>query len=108
EHDTSSNGVVSVWTFNSETYDGLNRLAQEIDRDNAATIYRYDSAGNVTNRLMPGGLQWSASYDNAGRVLQDWIIGTDGTTCTRTNSYTYFSSGNSFAGLLQTATEGRG
>src|SRR5208283_3797817 len=60
----------------------------------------------LTNRTMPGGLQWQASYTNSGQILQEQISG--GGQSTRTDTYTYYPSGNAFAGLLYTKTDGRG
>jgi RHS repeat-associated protein len=87
-------------------YDGLNRLTYKYDRDNAITTNSYDAMGDLTNRAMPGGLTWQASFNNAGQMLQEKFAG--GGAATRTNNYAYFSSGNAFAGLLQTKTDGRG
>ena len=56
---------------------------------------------------MPGGLQWQAAYNNAGQILQEQNVGSGGIG-TRTNTYTYYSSGNAFAGLLDTKTDNRG
>jgi hypothetical protein len=55
---------------------------------------------------MPGSSQWQASYNNAGQILQEQNFG--GGNPTRTKTYSYFASGNAFAGLLQTKTDGRG
>ncbi|MBI1176394.1 hypothetical protein GC207_03030 [bacterium] len=88
-------------------YDGLNRLKQQWDRDDALTTFAYNAAGNVTNRTMPGGLQWNAIYNNAGQMLQDWNTGAGGAG-TRTNRYAYYPAGNAFAGLLQTTTNAVG
>lgn len=87
-------------------YDGLNRLASLLDRDDALTTFHYNAAGNLTNRTMPGGLQWNAIYNNAGQVLQDWNAGSGGSG-TRTNTYVYYPVGNPFAGLLHTNIDGR-
>jgi RHS repeat-associated protein len=107
QHDSSSNGAVTTWTTTSLAYDGLNRLTQKVDRDNAITTYAYDALNDLTNRVMPGGnLAWAASYNSAGQMLQERNI--SGSSGTRTNTYAYFSSGNPFAGLLQTKTDGRG
>ena len=105
-HESSASGTVTTWTTANLTYDGLNRLTSKSDRDNALTIYAYDPMSDLTNRTMPGGLQWQASYNNAGQMLQERNFG--GGIATRTNTYSYFSSGNVFAGLLQTKTDGRG
>ena len=51
-------------------------------------------------------MQWQASYNNAGQILQEQYFA--GGNPTRTTTYGYFSSGNPFAGLLQTKTDGRG
>ena len=105
QHDSSASGTLTTWTTASLTYDGLNRPIGKIDRDNALTIYGYDPMGDVTNRTMPGGLQWQATYNNSGQMLQEQNYGNGSTT--RTTTYSYYSSGNPFAGLLQTKTDGR-
>jgi RHS repeat-associated protein len=105
QHDSSVNGAVTTWTTASYSFDGLNRMTSKIDRDNAPTAYAYDSMGDLTNRTMPGGSQWQASYNNAGRLLQEQNFG--GGNPTRTTTYSYYSAGNAFAGLLQTKTDGR-
>ena len=45
-------------------------------------------------------------YTNSGQILQEQISG--GGQSTRTDTYTYYPSGNAFAGLLDTKTDGRG
>ncbi len=107
ERDSSTNGVVTAWSGAAFVYDGLNRATAKSDRDGALTTYAFDAAGNVTNRTMPGGLQWNATYNSAGQRLKDWNSGNGGAG-TRTNTYSYFASGNPFAGLLQTQTDGLG
>jgi RHS repeat-associated protein len=107
QHNSSANGAVTTWATTSQTFDGLNRLTGKSDRDNAITTYALDPIGDLTNRTMPGGLQWQATYNNAGQELQDSIVGTGGVG-TRTNTYTYYSSGSASAGLLQTKTDNRG
>ncbi|MBI1178452.1 hypothetical protein GC207_13540 [bacterium] len=102
-----TNSSLTDWATTTFSYDGMNRLRSRTDRDNALTTFDYDPMGNLTNRVMPGGLKWNATYDNAGQMLQDWIIGADGSG-TRTNSRTYYATGNSSAGLLETRTNGRG
>jgi len=104
EHDTSPGGG---WTFASYEYDGLNRRIAETNRDYAVTTYGYDALGDLTRRTIPGGLQWLATFNNAGEEKQDWLLATNGTG-TRTNTYTYYASGSSFAGLVNTKTDGRG
>ena len=106
QHDSSVNGAVTTWTTANYSFDGLNRMTSKIDRDNAPTTYAYDSMGDLTNCTMPGNLQWQASYNNAGQILQEQNFG--GGNPTRTTTYSYYSSGNAFAGLLQTKTDGRG
>jgi RHS repeat-associated protein len=106
EHDSSASGVVSPLTTASYTYDGLNRLTSKIDRDSALTTYAYDAMGGLTNRTMSGVLQWQATNNNAGQIVQEKYVG--GSSATRTNGYSYFSSSSAFAGLLQTKTDGRG
>ena len=107
QHNSSAGGKITTWTTTSLVYDGLNRLTSKSDRDNAITTYAYNPLNNLTNRTMPGtNFIWSAIYNNAGQMLQECNVG--GGIGTRTNSYTYFAGGNSFAGLLQTKTDGRG
>lgn len=88
------------------SYDGLNRVTVKSDRDGALTTYAFDPMGNVTNRTMPGGLQWQARFNSAAQLLEEKNAGSGG-AATRTNSYAYYATGNSFAGLLQTSTDGR-
>jgi RHS repeat-associated protein len=107
ERDSSANGLVTVWSGAAYNYDGLNQMIAKSERDYAVTYFNRDTAGDVTNRVMPGGLKWQAIYNNAGQKLQDWNLD-GGTTGTRTNTQTYFSAGSPFAGLPQTSTDGRG
>jgi len=107
ERDSFTNGVVTAWTGTGAAYDGLNRPVVKSDRDAAVTTYAYNPLGNVTNRTMPGGLQWQARFNNAGQMLEEKNVGSGG-AATRTNTYTYFTAGSPFAGLLQTQTDGRG
>jgi len=106
QHDSSASGTITTWTTASLAYDGLNRLVSKSDRDSALTTYTYDPMSDLTNRTMPGGLQWQATYNNAGQMSQEQNFG--GASTTRTTTYSYYSSGNPFAGLLQTKTDGRG
>jgi RHS repeat-associated protein len=106
QHDSSASGAVTTWTTASQTFDGLNRPTSKSDRDNALTTYAFDPMSDLTNRTMPFGLKWLATYNNAGQLLQERNVG--GASATRTNTYSYFASGNAFAGLLQTKTDGRG
>ncbi len=105
-HDSSASGVVTTWTTTTNSFDGLNRVTSKVDRDGARTTYSYDSMGDLTNRTMPGGLQWQATNNNAGQILQERNFG--GGNPTRTTTYSYYPGGNAFAGLLQTKTDGRG
>ena len=106
ERDSSTSGVVTGWSGAAYMYDGVNRLTAKTDRDSAVTQFRYDAGGNLTNRTMPGGLQWQARYDSARRILEEKNVGSGG-VATRTNTYTYYGSGP-FTGLLQTRADGRG
>jgi RHS repeat-associated protein len=103
----ATNSAIALFSGAVFEYDGLNRLTSQWDRDDALTTFAYNAAGNVTNRTMPGGLQWNAIYNNAGQMLQEWNLGSGGTAA-RTNIYAYYPSGNPFAGLLQTNIDARG
>jgi RHS repeat-associated protein len=83
----------------------LNRVTSTTDRDGAVTYFAYDPINDLTNRTMPGNLQWQASYNSAGQMSQEQVVG--GGNATRTTSYTYYSSGP-FTGLLYFKTDGRG
>ena len=107
QHNTSAGGSVANWTTTSLAYDGLNRVIQKVDRDNALTTYAYDPLNDLTNRVMPGSnLVYTASYTNSGQMLAEW--NQSGGSYTRSNNYTYFAGGSPFAGLLQTKSDGRG
>jgi len=107
QHNTSAGGAIANWTTTSLTYDGLNRVTQKVDRDNAVTSYAYNPLSEVTNRVMPGSnLVYVASYSPAGQKLTE--CNTNGGNYTRSNNYTYFAGGSPFAGLLQTKADGRG
>jgi RHS repeat-associated protein len=107
QHSSTFNGTVANWTTASYSYDGLNRLTAKTDRDNAASTYLYDSLGDLTNCVLPSGsLQWNASYNNAGQLLSEQYFASG--SANRSTTYGYYSSGNPFAGLLQTKTDGRG
>jgi RHS repeat-associated protein len=108
QHNSSVGGVLTTWTTTSLAYDGLHRVTRKVDRDGATTTYAYNALGNLTNRTMPFGLQWLATNNNAGQLLQEQIIDIGGGAGTRTNTYTYFASGTPLAGLLATKTDGRG
>jgi YD repeat-containing protein len=83
QHDSSTNGVVTQWTTNDYSHDGLNRLTTTIDRDGALTTFSYDSLSDLTNRTMPGGLQWQATYNNVGQMTHEQNFG--GGNCYRFN-----------------------
>jgi RHS repeat-associated protein len=104
-HASTMNGVTTEWSYASSTFDGLNRILSRSDRDNAATTFAYDALGDLTNRTMPGGLKWNATYSTSGQLLKEWNA--SGSLGLRTNVYTYFASGSPFAGLLQTSTDPR-
>lgn len=107
ERDSLTNGTVTPWSGAIYAYDGLNRRTYSLDRDNAETLFNFNALGNLTNRVMPGGLRWQAQYNNAGQLLTSWNLAED-SSGTRTNSYTYYGAGSPFAGLRQTHTDGRG
>jgi YD repeat-containing protein len=104
---SSTNGNIIVWTTSTFAHDGLGRVKTQSVRDGAITSYEYDLAGNVTNRVMPGGVKWRAAYDSAGRVLEEKTLSTDSAT-TRLTTFSYYPANHAFAGLLQTKTDGRG
>ena len=106
QHSSTLNGNVTTWTTGSYTYDGLNRLTAKVDRDNAPTSYQYDALNDLTNSLLPGNLQWQATYNNAGQIMTGRYYA--GGTAARSTSYGYYPSGSPFAGLLQTDSDGRG
>ena len=81
-------------------------MVSKSDRDGALTTFAYDAANNPTSRLMPGGLLWSATYNNAGQELQDWVSANG--YVTQSNSYSYYPSGAAAVGLVQTKTDGAG
>ncbi len=107
QSDVFSSDSYYAWTESAWTYDGLNRVKTERVGDGATFTYNRDALGNVTNRLMPGNLQWFANYNAAGQMLKEWTTGT-GNAGTRTNTYNYYSPGNVWAGQLHTSTDGRG
>ncbi|MEK7782024.1 MAG: SBBP repeat-containing protein [Verrucomicrobiota bacterium] len=105
---SATNTSLTTWQISTNSYDGLNRLRSQAALDNAVTTFEYDAAGNVTNRVMPGGaLKWQARYNNAGQMLEEKNVGS-GSVATRTNTYVYYPSTTLFAGLLQTRKDGRG
>ena len=107
ENRCSANGrTVTVWQTNGWSYDGLNRVVAETSRDGAVTLYYRDALGNVTNRSMPNGLAWSASYQPDGRLAAEQETGNG--LPSRSMSYAYYPAGSPFAGLLQSVTDGRG
>src|SRR5205807_1236950 len=63
---------------NTFVYGPLNRLKTQVLPDGAAINLAYNSKGSLTNRVMPGGLTWSATFDNANRTLSEQLVG--GTT----------------------------
>ena len=103
---SSSGGTETTWWTTSFIRDGLNRTVLKIDKDNAQTQYAFDGLGDLTNRVAPGGVQWRASYNNAGQRLVDLTLSALG-AASRSNSYAYYGSGP-FTGLLLSSTDGRG
>jgi YD repeat-containing protein len=107
QHNTSAGGSIANWTTASLAYDGLHRVIQKVDRDNAVTTYVYDPLNDLTNRVMPGNnLVYMASYNPAGQMQREWNV--SGSSFARSNNYSYFASSSAFAGLLQTKSDGRG
>jgi RHS repeat-associated protein len=106
QHDSSAGGAVTPWTTTSLAYDGLNRLTRKVDRDGAPTTYLYNAMGDVTNRLTPDGVQWQATFNNAGQETQEQ--NSIGGSATRSTTYTYYPVGSPYVGSLQTKTDGRG
>lgn len=106
QRSSRTNSQLTVWTTNGWTYDGLNRVKTATVRDGATTTFSYDNAGNLTNRVMPGGLNWRATYNSASQPLKEFDIGT-GNLASRTNTYSYYASNSIYAGLLQTLVDGR-
>ena len=102
---SSEGGQIYIWAFDQWSYDGLNRVRTETTRDWAMTSLAYDALGGLTNRLMPGNLNWSATYANSGQILSEQDSSAGQTT--RNTTYTYYPSGDKWAGLLKTATDGR-
>ena len=89
---SNSGGTVTTWETNGWTYDGMNGSIIETNRDGAGTTNSYDAFGDVTNRAMPGGLIWSASYNSAGQMLSEQDSG--GVLATRSYSYEYYPNTN--------------
>ncbi|MGH7978637.1 MAG: RHS repeat-associated core domain-containing protein, partial [Limisphaerales bacterium] len=106
QHDSSSGGSVTTWASSSSTFDGLNRVNSTTDRNGAVTYFAYDPLNDLTNRTMPGNLVWQASYNDAGQMSQEQVVG--GGNITRTTSYFYYPSASPFAGLLSEKIDGRG
>jgi RHS repeat-associated protein len=102
---SSAGGAITIWATNGWTYDGLNRPIAETNRDGVFTVYTRDGLGNVLSRSMPGGLSWTATYYNDGRIATEQESG--GASTTRSITYQYYAAGNPFAGLLYTVTDGR-
>jgi RHS repeat-associated protein len=82
-------------------YDALNRLVIRVRNEVEITFYGYDAAGDLTNRTMPGGLVWSGTYANDGRILSERLNGSS-----RVFTYQYYTSGPSI-GRLQTVVDPR-
>jgi len=106
QHDSSANGIVTTWTTTTFAYDGLNRATSKYGRDNAQTMYAFDGLSDVTNRTVPGKVQWQAIYNPAGQIKQEQEF--NGGTVTRTTAYNYYPGTSPFAGRLLSKTDGRG
>lgn len=100
----TNNTVLELW-HTSAAYDELNRVTNRWDRDDALTRFAYDAAGNVTNRTLPGSLQWIGRYSAAGQLLLEYDVASG--LYARSNTYAYHTNG-SFAGLLKSHVDGRG
>lgn len=107
EHFAATNTTSTLLSQEAYARDGLNRVTIMADRDVAVSSFAYDALGNLTNRTMPGGLQWQARFSSAGQMLEERNLGSGG-AATATNTYAYFTSGSPFAGLLQKRTDGAG
>ena len=97
---------LTVWATNSWTYDALNRVQTETVRDGARTRFDYDAAGNLTRRLLPSGLAWTATYRPDGQVLREAMV-RDGRS-SRVIEYDYYPPGHPQAGLLRSRSEPAG
>jgi RHS repeat-associated protein len=100
-----SGSTVTVWSTNGWSYDGLNRVLTETNRDGVYNVVTRDALGDVLSRVMPNGLTWNATYVSDGRISTEQVTG--GALSARSMTYQYYSSGNPFAGMLQTITDGR-
>src|SRR2546427_31794 len=58
----STNGAITLWATNAWGFDGLHRTISQVVRDGATNTFGWDAAGDLTNRVVPGGLIWKASY----------------------------------------------
>jgi RHS repeat-associated protein len=96
--------VVELW-HTGAAYDELNRVTNRWDRDDALTRLAYDAAGNVTNRTLPGSLQWIGRYSAAGQLLLEYNVASG--LYARSNMYFYNTNGP-LAGLLASHIDGRG
>lgn len=103
EHDKASSGL-TLWSFTSASFDGLNRMVTQTTRDFATTTFNYDAMGDLTNRSIPGGTSWSATYSTAGQILTE--KDQSGAQTARNVSYTYYAT--TWPGLSQTITDARG
>lgn len=95
----------TLWSTNSWSYDALNRVSSQVDKDGTTISFAYDLMGNLTNRATPIAI-YRMLYNSAGQLTNEYEIGTRNTT--RTNTYAYFQAGTLNAGLLQSRTDGRG
>jgi RHS repeat-associated protein len=95
------------YTLRQMSYDGLNRLSATYNGSGAFDEFDYDAAGNLTNRVLPGGLRWIATYNTTGQRLSDFNWATNGTGA-RTNLYQYHPTNSLLAGLLSAQVDARG
>jgi RHS repeat-associated protein len=107
-YDPAGNAVEQRDELNRVTtsiYDGLNRAVTNTLPDGAQIIVQYNAAGAATNRIMPGGLTWSATYDTAGRIVSEKE--SNAGESARMLQYDYFTS-EPWTGLLWKITDARG
>ncbi|HYG21466.1 MAG TPA: DUF6531 domain-containing protein [Verrucomicrobiae bacterium] len=102
----ATNNALALFSVVSSQFDGLHRVTSRTEADGSVTEFGYDAAGNVISRAMPRNLTWSGSYNSAGQIESEQL--SDGTAISRQKTYSYYPSGDAWAGLLKTAAEGNG
>lgn len=86
-------------------YDAFNRVNISLLPDGNGVTNTYDRVGNLTEKSMPAGLTWSASYSTAGQLTNEFLAG--GALQSREFGSSYHTSGP-FVGLLHQTTDPRG